>query len=200
MFPLVPASGKRDTFVSGEMWFEGGLPNMEPRCDLRDALRKAYDATDDGDAIILFDIDGFRDRFLNGEIVKEIRVKGRDLWFITYVRNVEDVISALTGAFAGLGIPLHTIEDESLLYEAKDLSEYVFPVAFMKDGRELSSGRGRKELMVHLGMKGFDKIMLFDTDQILVECIPLTVGMIDSAKDTAEDSNPSRDESVPENT
>ena len=111
MIPIVPASGKRGAFLSGKLSFDGRMPVISDSRPLREALIEAYEATSEDQPIILLDVDGFADRFLNGEIVKEIRVKGRDLWFVTYVENLEDVISALTGSFSGLGIPMHTMRE-----------------------------------------------------------------------------------------
>lgn len=166
MIPIVPASGRRGAFVSGRLSFDGDLPKISEPIPLKDALVKAYNSTQEDDPIILLDVDGFSERFLNGEIVKEIRIKGRDLWFVTYVENLEDVISALTGAFSGLGIPMHTIREEDLMDHASEMSDSVFPVAFVRNGTELSSGRRPDELELMLRGQGMQRLVCIDMDSI----------------------------------
>ncbi len=165
MLPIVPASGKRGAFVSGELAFEGDLPAIRDPCPLKDALIRAHGITGENDPIILLDIDGFSERFLNGELVKEIRIRGRDLWFVTYIENLEDVIGALSGSFSGLGIPMHTVREENLMDLASEMSDSVFSVAFIKDGKELSTGRRPDELVIILRKKGVQRLVCIDTDR-----------------------------------
>lgn len=169
MIPIVPASGKRDAFVSGKLSFDGNIPRTDGSMSLKEALTAAHGSTQEDDPIILLDTDGFRDRYLNGEIVKEIRIRGRDLWLVTYVHDVEDVISALSGAFAGLGIPIHTMYGEGLLDEASELSEYVFPVAFIRNGTEISTGRRPDELEIMFRGKGFPMMVTIDMDRLTAD-------------------------------
>ena len=164
MIPIVPASGKRGAFLSGKLSFDGRTPVISDSRPLKEALIEVYETTSEDQPIILLDVDGFADRFLNGEIVKEIRVKGRDLWFVTYVENLEDVISALTGSFSGLGIPMHTMREEYLMDKASEMSDLVFPVAFVKNGLELSTGRRPDELEILMRREGYPRALFIDMD------------------------------------
>ena len=166
MIPIVPASGRRGAFASGRLSFDGNLPRMDETVPLKDALIEAYKSTQEDDPIILLDVDGFSERFLNGEIVKEVRIKGRDLWFVTYVENIEDVISALTGAFSGLGIPMHTVKEEDLMDHASEMSDSVFPVAFVRNGTEISTGRRPDELEIMLREQGLPRLVCIDMDTV----------------------------------
>lgn len=169
MIPIVAASGTRGAFRSGDLYFDGPTPCMSGECGLKEALTKAYEATQEDDPIILMDIDGFGSDFLNSELVKEIRMKRRDLLFVTYIRDSEDVISALTGAFSGLGIPVNTVKDDDVLSDALDLSDYVFPVVFSKGGREISGGEGVYRIADRMEGIGFTRMLVIDTDQLSAE-------------------------------
>lgn len=164
MIPIVPASGKRGAFTTGALSFLSETPSISEEYDLRQGLVDAYEKTQSDESIILFDVDGFRSRFLNNELVKEIRIKGRDLLFVTYIENVEDVISALTGSFSGVGIPLHTVDDYGVLEDANILSETAFPVAFVRKGKEISTGQSVDKLSETICGYGFDRLLVFDMD------------------------------------
>ncbi len=180
MVPLVPVSGKRGAFVSGTLSFDGNIPKITEERPLKDVLTEVYENTETDDAIVLLDVDGFSERFLNGEVVKEVRIKGRDLWFVTYVENLEDVISALTGSFSGLGIPLHTIREEDLLDKASELSESIIPTAFIKNGTEISTGRRPDELEILYRAEGFSRLLMIDMDQLTAEESSLAITVSES--------------------
>ncbi len=173
MLPIVPASGRRGAFVSGDLYFEGDVPKLRGAVPLKNALLKAYEVTGDDDPIILLDVDGFSERFLNGEIVKEVRIRGRDLWFVTYVENLEDVISALTGSFSGLGIPMHTVREDGLMGLASEMSDLTFPVAFVRNGAELSTGRRPDELEIVMREKGERRLVCIDMDSLTAQDLVL---------------------------
>ena len=180
MIPIVPASGKRDAFVSGTLRFDGRMPVIEGERPLREVLKEAYDSTQQDDPIILLDVDGFGDRFLNVELVKEIRIRGRDLWFVTHVENLEDVISALTGSFSGLGIPMHTMREDDLLDKASEMSDLVFPAAFVRNGTELSTGRRPDELEIIYRREGFPRLLIIDMDQLSAKDVSMAITVSES--------------------
>ena len=173
MIPIVPASGKRGAFRSGDLSFDGPMPVMTGDRDLKDALLQAYSLTEEDEPIVLLDIDGFDSSFLNNEIVKEVRIKKRDLLFVTYIRDSEDVISALTGSFSGLGIPLNTVSGDDVLKDALTLSEYVVPVVFANDEREISSGDAVYRISDRMRELGFGRMMVIDTVHLSAEMISL---------------------------
>lgn len=175
MIPIVPAAGKRGAFRSGELTFDGPVPVMTGDRDLKDALLEAYNLTEEDEPIVLLDIEGFESSFLNNEIVKEVRIKKRDLLFVTYIRDSEDVISALTGSFSGLGIPLNTVSGDDVLTDALTLSEYVFPVVFARDDREISSGDAVYRISDRMKKLGFGRMMVVDTVHLSAEMMSLTV-------------------------
>lgn len=173
MIPIVPVSGRRDAFASGPLQFEDGIPCFEPSCDVKEALTAAYGMTSDDDPIILLDVDGFSSRFLNGEVIKEIRIKKRDLWLVTYIENIEDVINALSGSFSGVGIPLNTVDDEDVLIDACSMSESVFPVAFMESGRGISTGKTKEGIITDAKRLDFSKVLFINTDSLTAEVVQL---------------------------
>lgn len=185
---MVAASGTRGAFRSGDLCFDGPTPCLNGECDLKDALLRAYEVTGEDEPIVLLDVDGFQSDFLNSEVVKEIRLKKRDLLFVTYVRDSEDVIGALTGAFSGLGIPVNTVRDEDVLTDALDLSEYVFPVAFSKDGREISGGEGVYRIADRMKKLGFQRMMVIDTDHLSAEMMSFSEPEKLEAKDSTSDA------------
>ncbi len=173
MLPIVPVSGRRGAFLSGSLYFEGDVPKLGDTVPLKDAMLKAYESTEEDAPIVLLDVDGFSERFLNGEVVKEVRIRGRDLWFVTYVENLEDVISALTGSFSGLGIPMHTVKEDGLMRLAREMSDLTFPAAFIRNGTEISTGRRPDELETIMRDRGEKRLLCIDTDTLTAQDLVL---------------------------
>lgn len=173
MIPMIPVSGKRDALKTGTLGFNGILPVMTDSIDLREGLIEAHSKTQADDEMIILDVDGFSSRFLNNEIIKSVRVKGRDLCLITYIENVDDIISALTGSFGSIGVPLHTIDDEDVLLDGMDFSDSLIPVAFTSMGKVIGSNESLERIEKRMEILGFDRMIAMDMERITAESIQL---------------------------
>ena len=172
--PLVPVSGRRETFVSGRAVFEGGVPRIERRADYTASVREAYSACADTRMMAVLDVDGLAGRDMNTDLLKSKRVKGRTVMLITHVSTEDDVLDGLCGNFDVLGIPYHTA-DRGVMECALELSDTAAPVVFMRSGRELSTGRSADSVRAEMRGIGFGRIALLDTDG-------LTADYLDSAE------------------
>lgn len=173
MIPIVPASGRRDAFASGKLGFDGEIPFIEKPCDLRGALAGIHSATESDDEILLLDVDGFSSGFMNGDVVKSIRLKGRDLILVTHIENIDDIISALTGSFSFVGIPLHTLDDEDALLDGIGMSDSIIPTAFASEGREIGSGESIDRVGRRMEILGFERMLVIDIDRTIAESVRL---------------------------
>ena len=73
-----------------------------------------------------------------------------------------------------MGIPLNTVRDDDVLKDALALSEYVFPVVFANDGREISSGDAVYRISDRMKGLGFGRMMVIDAAHLSAEMISLT--------------------------
>ncbi len=128
--PVIPISGTRESFVSGKLSFKGRKPVLSDTIDFRTAIGSVYNKSND---IAILDVDGFRRNYLNSEIVKELRIKGRTVWFLTHIQTIDDVFDALCGSADLLAIPLDTVEPH-LMEDANAISENVVPMLRFTNG------------------------------------------------------------------
>ncbi|MGN1045400.1 MAG: hypothetical protein ACI4Q9_05540 [Candidatus Methanomethylophilaceae archaeon] len=123
-------SGRRGDLRSGKAECSGGGFDIRDTVPVREALTTAYSQTEKGGPIAVLDTDSFRRRFLNPDVVKEIRIKGRELWLITYIECVDDVIDCMCGSYDMICIPTHTADDNAFL-ESTEVSDCIIPVVFV---------------------------------------------------------------------
>ena len=168
LIPCIPVSGRRGDLRSGRTEYSKDGFRLLDDVPVKEALTSAYSATDKDEPIAILDTDAFRRKFLNTDVVKEIRIKGRELWLITYVENVDDVIDGMCGAYDRICIPTHTADDDTFL-ESADISDSVIPVVFVtKDGIALSdvSIESEKERMSALGFREF---LVLNVDDVTLD-------------------------------
>ena len=162
--PFVPVSGKRDSFFSGKPVFSGCLPRIEVPEDYIGAVRRAHADSDGTKMMAVLDVDGLRERFMNTDLLKSKRAKGRTVMFITHVSGEDDVLDGMCGSYDVLGIPYHTA-DREVLRCALELSDTVTPVIFCSDGREVSSGRSADSARAEMRAAGFPRICFYDISE-----------------------------------
>lgn len=133
----IPISGRRGSFTSGQVTFSSGRFSIESEKDAREVMIQMYSSMDRGGIIPVLDVDSFRRKYLNPDIVKDLRVKGRRVWLISYIRSSDDVIDAMCGMFDRLCVPFHTIDDPDVLVDALDLSDCVLPTIFVSNGEHI---------------------------------------------------------------
>ena len=164
----IPISGKREAFTSGEVTFSSGKFFIESPTDAADAIVRIHGATERGDIVPVLDVDSFSRRYLNPDVVKEIKIKGRRIWLISYIRSADDVIDAMCGAFDRLCVPFHTIDDPDVLSEALELSDCILPTIFVSDGRYIEDG-DISEIVTEIRDLGYYEYAVFDVNGCTLE-------------------------------
>lgn len=169
----IPVSGRRGSFVTGEVTFTAGRFVMSSPRDLREAMIDIHSRTQKDDIVPILDVDSFDRRFMNSDFVKEIRLKGRRLWFISNIRSIDDIIDAMCGPFDMLCVPYHTLDNPDVLSEGFEISETLIPTIFVDRGmRPVFDGTMDRTVKDILG-RGFHEYALFDTSRCVLhhQCV-----------------------------
>ena len=164
----IPVSGRRGSLVSGRCSFISNGFTIESTTDLKEVLTQVHSSTDRDDIIPILDVDSFGKRYINPDVVKEVRVRGRRLWLITYIRSVDDIIDAMCGAFDRLCVPIHTLDHMDVLSEGLEISDCIVPTIFVRDGKHIGDG-DKDDLissMVHLG---YQEYAIFDIERCTID-------------------------------
>ena len=161
-----PISGKRGSFRSGDVSFDSGRFVIRSEKDSRIVLTQIHDETDRDDCIPIIDVDSFDRRFINSDLVKDLRLRGRNLWLISYIRTIDDVIDAMCGSFEILCVPTHTVDGMDVLSDALEISDRIIPTVFVdKSGVPLFE-RSLDRIVKDVRNLGYPGYALLDIDHM----------------------------------
>ena len=76
--------------------------------------------------------------------------------------------------------PCCEIEESAPFNKASEMSDLVFPAAFVRNGTELSTGRRPDELEIIYRREGFSRLLIIDMDQMSAEEVSMAVTVSDS--------------------
>lgn len=184
MLECVPISGRRGRFLSGKVTYSRGRFELTDTEAAKDALIRVHERTETDDVIGILDVDSFSHGTFNPDIIKDVRMRGRRLWLITYIRNEDDVIDAMCSTFDRILIPIHTINGPHVLVEADHLSEHATPVLFIDGDVEVSTGRPYLSIIDELTSLGHLDQALFDVHACSMERVGASLETAEINDDT----------------
>lgn len=122
--------------------------------------------------VMVADVRGLNKRQLDDRLLTNVKMPGSDIWYLTFIEDIEDVFDSFMGDIAKILIPYHTVRNGLVLREAFDVSDNSIPVAFVSNGRVLSGDENTKDIrtvLEELTAVGFTEIVVFDTDAMLTK-------------------------------
>jgi hypothetical protein len=159
--------------------FRGGEVRSAPvRMDgmkftfVSDPAKRSYigENADERSSVVVVDVKGFTKGKIDDRLLMTMRFPGNDVWFLTYVEDIEDVFDCFMGDIEKLLIPYHTTISKHVMAEAFDVSENVIPVIFAPQGRAICRGGSTKDIITaieEMTKIGFEEIAVLDTDSVL---------------------------------
>lgn len=113
------------------------------------------------------DVDSLRSGEFEEDVVKGMRIRGSDIWFMTCVRDADDLMDAFNTTADKVLAPMHLISDEEEAMDIVSVSDSVIPVIFASGG-DIVHGRwkvaGVREALMRLESLGFYRICVLDAD------------------------------------
>lgn len=164
--PALFASFSDGALHSHEAWFRGTRPVVRGTSVPFGEAVAGLPRGEDRGTVAVIDLDSISlCRFTEG-VVKNMRVRGHDIWLMTWIEDADDLFDAFnTNADMVLG-PLHAVSSDSDLRDILSVSDSFIPTAFVEGGRVL--GTGRREDVVDavrsLHDIGFSRACVLDTD------------------------------------
>jgi hypothetical protein len=128
------------------------------------------EGADDRMLALAVDVKGFGKEKMDDRFLMNIELRGFDVWFMTHIKDIEDVFDSFMGDIAKLLIPYHTTRNDMVLEEAFDMSDECIPVVFVSQGRAICREYQTKDIgeaAEELARMGFSEIAVFDTDSML---------------------------------
>ena len=164
--PALFASFSDGALHSHEAWFRGTRPVVRGTSVPFGEAVAGLPRGEDRGTVAVIDLDSLSlCRFTEG-VVKNMRVRGHDIWLMTWIEDADDLFDAFnTNADMVLG-PLHAVSSDSDLRDILSVSDSFIPTAFVEGGRVL--GTSRREDVVDAVRRlhdiGFSRACVLDTD------------------------------------
>ena len=164
--PALFASFSDGALHSHEAWFRGTRPVVRGTSVPFGEAVAGLPRGEDRGTVAVIDLDSLSlCRFTEG-VVKNMRVRGHDIWLMTWIEDADDLFDAFnTNADMVLG-PLHAVSSDSDLRDILSVSDSFIPTVFVEGGRIL--GTSRREDVVDAVRRlhdfGFSRACVLDTD------------------------------------
>ncbi|MCL1978758.1 MAG: hypothetical protein FWG60_01170 [Methanomassiliicoccaceae archaeon] len=120
--------------------------------------------------VLVADVRGLGRRGLDDRLLKKMKFSGSDVWFLTFIRDIEDVFDSFMGNIVKLLIPYHTTRNDLVMKEAFEMSENCIPVLFVSKGMVMCRRGQTKDLRTaveEMARIGFREVAVLDTDSML---------------------------------
>lgn len=164
--PALFASFSDGALHSHEAWFRGTRPVVRGTSVPFGEAVAGLPRGEDRGTVAVIDLDSLSlCRFTEG-VVKNMRVRGHDIWLMTWIEDADDLFDAFnTNADMVLG-PLHAASSDSDLRDILSVSDSFVPTVFVENGRALGTGRPEDavDAVRRLHDIGFSRACVLDTD------------------------------------
>lgn len=152
---------------------------------LGESLDRDYDGP-----VMMIDCNSFSEREFCEKVMKNMRIRGYEIWFMTYINTVEDVFDAFNKDAELVFAPYHFIDSDAELRDICDVSDSVVPTIFVHKGRAVLHG-GRtgdvRDVLEKLVRIGFYRNCILDMDDsldqyswtVISEDYPSTIPFLD---------------------
>ena len=150
----------RDSFFS-----DRGIAHGDRESDFQEVTRNIRGDT--RRPLMVVDAESVGSSSFGEEVLKRMRVRGADIWFMTHVEYVEDVFDAFNTVADMVFAPLHNIHDRHELEDILSVSDSFIPSVFVNNGKALDfDGRhvGLQDAIDRVSSIGCCRICVVDTD------------------------------------
>ena len=166
IFASRPGSG----LTASEAWFRGTRPTVMGRTVPFSEAAAEVPRHEVRTPVVVVDTDSLGTRSFREGVLKEMKVRGCDIWFMTWIEYVDDLFDAFnTNADIVLG-PYHATESDHELSDILSVSDSFVPTVFAVGGRSVLRMGGRAEVaetLSRLADLGFYRTCVVDTDGCL---------------------------------
>lgn len=123
---------------------------------------------------VVVDVDSLESKAFNEGVMKIMKVRGADLWFMTYIETVDDVFDAFNSGADMLLAPYHAVESDYELEDIHSVSDSFIPVVFTHNGKGvMRNGRLGEvpDILESLADLGFYRTCVVDGEETIPDCI-----------------------------
>lgn len=122
--------------------------------------------------VVVADWDSLRTRTFRETVLKNMRVRGSDVWFLTWVQDADDLMDAFNTTAESVLFPFHAVRGDDDLLDILSMSDSALPTVFVRNGRAMGrtiAPLDVRETVGRLEDLGFPRVCVLDTDSSVTE-------------------------------
>jgi len=132
----------------------------------------AYSAEgfDERMSVLVVDVKGLGRKRLDDRLLMNMKFSGSDIWFMTFIKDVEDVFDCFMGNVVKVLMPYHTVRNDIVPREVFEVTENCIPVLFVLNGRVVCREEQTEDIgeaIREMERIGFREIAVLDIDYTL---------------------------------
>lgn len=170
--PILPMTTDADNeLLCGPVYFDVLTPKMKGEPVRMRAVKSNAGTSDERGTVLVMDVKGLQRRDLNDVLLKRLRIRGMNTWFLTNIESVDDLFDAFNTDAEAVLVPSHTVRSQEELDDILDVSDSAMPVVFVRKRNAVFLGvqKDHGKVVADLFDSGFRSIAVFDTDGSLSE-------------------------------
>ena len=170
--PALFAAVTGDGLVALDAWFQDTRPTASGRSEPFTEAAGRVPRSDERSPAVVVDMDSLARGTFTAGVVKDMKVRGCDIWFMTCVETVDDLFDSFNTTADMVMGPYHCVESDAELEDIHSVSDSFVPTVFVVGGRAvLRKGAigDPSRTLSDLSEMGFYRVCLLDTDGSLTE-------------------------------
>lgn len=172
IIPILPMTSDQDNEIQlGRVRFDVLTPKMYGEISTMTAVKEKNQPSGERGTVLIMDVKGLQRRNINDVLLKRLRIRGMNSWFMTNIESVDDVFDAFNTDAEAVLVPTHTVRSEDEFEDILRVSDSAIPVALVRKRTAVLIGENmdylkavRKAFSV-----GFATVAVFDLDDSLTE-------------------------------
>ena len=170
--PILPMTSDEDNEIQlGRIRFDVLTPKMVGETATMTAVKEKNQPSEERGTVLIIDVKGLQRKNLNDVLLKRLRIRGTNSWFMTNIESVDDVFDAFNTDAEAVLVPTHTVRSEDEFEDILSVSDSAIPVVLVRKRAAVLIGENMEYLKAirRVFSTGFATVAVFDLDDSLTE-------------------------------
>ena len=170
--PILPMTSDADNeILVGRVRFDALTPKMCGETSSMTAVKVKEQPSEERGTALIMDVKGLQRGNLNDVLLKRLRIRGMNSWFMTNIESVDDIFDAFNTDAEAVLVPTHTVRSADEFEDILRVSDSAIPVVLVRRGTSVFIGERMDYLKAvrRVFSTGFVTAAVFDLDDSLTE-------------------------------
>ena len=172
IIPILPMTSDQDNEIQlGRVRFDVLTPKMYGEISTMTAVKEKNQPSGERGTVLIMDVKGLQRRNINDVLLKRLRLRGMNSWFMTNIESVDDVFDAFNTDAEVILVPTHTVRSQEEFEDILSVSDSAIPAVLIRKGAAVVIGDNMDYLKAvrKVFSTGFASVAVFDLDDSLTE-------------------------------